>query len=154
MGGYTQRVRDSILPLSVAGTLPAAFGEWSFAEKDRTNPLRHRHRERRQRNQSGQERLGARDLGADLLSPCLTFASGIGAATNSGCLLCYKVVHHDDVPGLTGWDQRLLDVSQEDVAVVGPVPCGASGKALGHGRLFGYRQERKRTLSLEAQTRR
>ncbi len=32
MGGYTQRVRDSILPLSVAGTLPAAFGEWSFTE--------------------------------------------------------------------------------------------------------------------------
>jgi hypothetical protein len=29
MGGYTQRVRDSILPLSVAGTLPAAFAEWS-----------------------------------------------------------------------------------------------------------------------------
>lgn len=32
MGGYTQRVRDSILPLSVADTLPAAFGEWSFTE--------------------------------------------------------------------------------------------------------------------------
>lgn len=32
MGGYTQRVRDSILPLSVAGILPAAFGEWSFTE--------------------------------------------------------------------------------------------------------------------------
>ena len=37
MGGYKQRVRDSILPLPVAATLPAAFGEWSFAEKDRTN---------------------------------------------------------------------------------------------------------------------
>ena len=32
MGGYTQRVRDSILPLSVAGTLPDAFAEWSFTE--------------------------------------------------------------------------------------------------------------------------
>ena len=32
MGGYTQRVRDSILPLSVADTLPAAFGEWSFTD--------------------------------------------------------------------------------------------------------------------------
>lgn len=30
MSGYTQRVRDSILPLSVAGTLPAAFAEWAF----------------------------------------------------------------------------------------------------------------------------
>ena len=32
MGGYTKRVRDSILPLSVADTLPAAFGEWSFTD--------------------------------------------------------------------------------------------------------------------------
>ena len=32
MGGYTQRVRDSILPLSVAGNLPAAFDEWSFTD--------------------------------------------------------------------------------------------------------------------------
>ncbi len=32
MSGYTQRVRDSILPLSVAGTLPAAFTEWAFTE--------------------------------------------------------------------------------------------------------------------------
>ncbi len=32
MSGYTQRVRDSILPLSVAGTLPAAFAEWAFTE--------------------------------------------------------------------------------------------------------------------------
>lgn len=41
MGGYTQRVRDSILPLSVAGTLPAAFGEWSFTENtvDHEQPI-------------------------------------------------------------------------------------------------------------------
>lgn len=41
MGGYTQRVRDSILPLSVAGTLPAAFGEWSFTDNtfDHEQPI-------------------------------------------------------------------------------------------------------------------
>ena len=41
MGGYTQRVRDSILPLSVAGTLPTAFGEWSFTENtvDHEQPI-------------------------------------------------------------------------------------------------------------------
>lgn len=33
MSGYTQRVKDSILPLSVAGTLPAAFTEWAFTEQ-------------------------------------------------------------------------------------------------------------------------
>lgn len=32
MSGYTQRVRDSILPRSVAGALPAAFAEWAFTE--------------------------------------------------------------------------------------------------------------------------
>lgn len=32
MSGYTQRVRDSILPRSVAGTLPAASAEWAFTE--------------------------------------------------------------------------------------------------------------------------
>lgn len=32
MSGYTQRVRDSILPLSVAGTLPEAFAEWAFTD--------------------------------------------------------------------------------------------------------------------------
>lgn len=30
---YPQRVRDNILPLSVAGTLPEAFEEWSFTER-------------------------------------------------------------------------------------------------------------------------
>lgn len=30
MQAYSQRVRDSILPLSVADTLPKAFGEWRF----------------------------------------------------------------------------------------------------------------------------
>ena len=30
MEGYSQRVRDSILPLSVGDTLPKAFEEWSF----------------------------------------------------------------------------------------------------------------------------
>jgi len=30
MQSYPQRVRDNILPLSVAGTLPEAFEEWSF----------------------------------------------------------------------------------------------------------------------------
>jgi hypothetical protein len=41
MGGYTQRVRDSLLPLSVAGTLPAAFTEWQFTEEtvDREAPV-------------------------------------------------------------------------------------------------------------------
>lgn len=41
MGGYTQRVRDSILPLSAAGTLPTAFGEWSFTENtvDHEQPI-------------------------------------------------------------------------------------------------------------------
>lgn len=32
MSGYTQRVRDSILPRSVAGALTAAFSEWAFTE--------------------------------------------------------------------------------------------------------------------------
>lgn len=41
MGGYTQRVRDSILPRSVAGTLPAAFTEWSFTNNtvDHEQPI-------------------------------------------------------------------------------------------------------------------
>lgn len=30
MSNYTQRVRNSILPLSVAGTLPEAIAEWRF----------------------------------------------------------------------------------------------------------------------------
>jgi hypothetical protein len=33
MHGYTQRVCDSILPLSVADTLPEAFREWFFTEQ-------------------------------------------------------------------------------------------------------------------------
>lgn len=33
MKTYPQRVRDNILPLSVAGTLPAAFEEWSFTDE-------------------------------------------------------------------------------------------------------------------------
>jgi hypothetical protein len=32
VSGYSQRVRDSILPQSVAGTLPQAFAEWVFTE--------------------------------------------------------------------------------------------------------------------------
>lgn len=41
MSGYTQRVRDSILPRSVAGTLPAAFAEWAFTENtiDHEEPI-------------------------------------------------------------------------------------------------------------------
>ena len=41
MGGYTQRVRDSILPLSVADTLPRAFDEWAFTENtvDHESPI-------------------------------------------------------------------------------------------------------------------
>lgn len=41
MGGYTQRVRDSILPLSLADTLPAASTEWSFTENtvDHETPI-------------------------------------------------------------------------------------------------------------------
>ncbi|MEO9385204.1 hypothetical protein [Chromobacterium phragmitis] len=33
MSSYTKRVRDNILPLSVGGTLPEAFEEWSFTER-------------------------------------------------------------------------------------------------------------------------
>jgi hypothetical protein len=36
---YPQRVRDNILPLSVAATLPEAFEEWSFTE----NTVDHEH---------------------------------------------------------------------------------------------------------------
>lgn len=38
---YPQRVRDNILPLSVASTLPEAFEEWSFTEntKDHEEPI-------------------------------------------------------------------------------------------------------------------
>ncbi len=41
MGGYSQRVRESILPLSVAETLPAAFAEWAFTENtvDHETPI-------------------------------------------------------------------------------------------------------------------
>lgn len=41
MSAYTQRVRDSILPRSVAGALPAAFSEWSFTEHtvDHESPI-------------------------------------------------------------------------------------------------------------------
>lgn len=41
MSGYTQRVRGSILPLSVAGTLPEAFREWNFTEEhvDHGHPI-------------------------------------------------------------------------------------------------------------------
>jgi hypothetical protein len=33
MSSYTQRVRDSILPLSIGGTLPEAFDEWAFTNE-------------------------------------------------------------------------------------------------------------------------
>jgi len=33
MKSYPQRVRDNILPLSVAGSLPDAFEEWSFTDE-------------------------------------------------------------------------------------------------------------------------
>jgi hypothetical protein len=41
MATYTQRVRDSILPLSVSDTLPEAFREWYFTEEiiDRETPI-------------------------------------------------------------------------------------------------------------------
>lgn len=41
MTTYTQRVRDSILPLSVADTLPNAFGEWRFTghTQDHEEPI-------------------------------------------------------------------------------------------------------------------
>ncbi len=41
MGGFTRRVRDSILPPSVAGALPTVFGEWSFTENtvDHESPI-------------------------------------------------------------------------------------------------------------------
>jgi len=41
MTAYPQRVRDSILPLSVGKTLPEAFEEWSFTERtiDHEEPI-------------------------------------------------------------------------------------------------------------------
>lgn len=41
MTAYPQRVRDSILPLSVGQTLPEAFEEWSFTERtiDHEEPI-------------------------------------------------------------------------------------------------------------------
>jgi hypothetical protein len=41
MRAYTQRVRDSILPLSIAGTLPEAFQEWHFTgeTEDHEEPI-------------------------------------------------------------------------------------------------------------------
>jgi hypothetical protein len=41
MTAYTQRVRDSILPRSVGGTLPEAFDEWSFLDEtiDHEKPI-------------------------------------------------------------------------------------------------------------------
>lgn len=33
MSGYTQRVRESILPNSIGDTLPSAFGEWAFTNQ-------------------------------------------------------------------------------------------------------------------------
>jgi hypothetical protein len=41
MRTYPQRVRDNILPLSVAGTLPEAFEEWSFTDQviDHEEPI-------------------------------------------------------------------------------------------------------------------
>jgi hypothetical protein len=41
VSAYTQRVRDSILPRSVAGSLPAAFSEWVFTENtvDHESPI-------------------------------------------------------------------------------------------------------------------
>lgn len=41
MKEYSQRVRDNILPLSIGGTLPEAFEEWSFTEEtlDHESPV-------------------------------------------------------------------------------------------------------------------
>ncbi|WP_145916891.1 hypothetical protein [Erythrobacter sp. QSSC1-22B] len=41
MSVYSQRVRESVLPLSVANTLPSAFTEWSFTENtvDHETPI-------------------------------------------------------------------------------------------------------------------
>jgi hypothetical protein len=41
VSAYTQTVRDSILPRSVAGSLPAAFAEWAFTENtvDHESPI-------------------------------------------------------------------------------------------------------------------
>ncbi len=41
MRNYPQRVRDNILPLSVADTLPTAFEEWSFTDRtiDHEEPI-------------------------------------------------------------------------------------------------------------------
>lgn len=41
MSTYPQRVRDNILPLSIGGTLPEAFEEWSFTEQteDHEQPI-------------------------------------------------------------------------------------------------------------------
>lgn len=41
MSGYNQRVRDSILPMSVGDSLPSAFGEWTFTDRtiDHEKPI-------------------------------------------------------------------------------------------------------------------
>ncbi len=41
MSGYTQRVRDSILPNSIGDTLPSAFSEWAFTDQtiDHEKPI-------------------------------------------------------------------------------------------------------------------
>src|SRR3546814_11391096 len=57
------------------------------------------------------------DWSSDVCSSDLLGAGTLDGIANSGCLVCRQVVLHDDVPGLKGWDQHLLDVSQEDVAV-------------------------------------
>ena len=52
METYTRRVRESILPLSIADTLPKAFGEWRFTG------VTHGHEEPRETCQlCGQEEL-------------------------------------------------------------------------------------------------
>lgn len=49
MGVYTQRVRNSILPLSMTETLPAAFAEWSVTDNtvDHEQSIEIIHRRRR-----------------------------------------------------------------------------------------------------------
>lgn len=67
MGVYTQRVRNSILPLSMMETLPATFAEWSVTDNtvDHEQSIEIIHRRRR------------RDVGLE--------------RRNGGCV-CYLVV--------------------------------------------------------------
>lgn len=85
MSGYTQRVRDSILPLSVAATLPATFAEWSFTK----NTVDH---------ESPTETCGL--CGQQDLRYHFEIANRYSQATLRGCVPMFLSVI---IAGLIGW---------------------------------------------------